>query len=340
MPIQGLTRLRFNQIGVQSVIGTAVTATRRVPWRGPITYNPNRTDPDVDVGSLDPVIKPYATAVDVGWNPTGPVTFNDLPIRLGAGLKGGVTATGGPAYSWVYQVASLTADNFQYFTDEFGDDTEATDTIIGYGGVADVLEETLPEDGGPWTLSDTWIFAGATLGSNGTNSLAVDGSPVFAFGTDTATYMDTVAGSIGITPLVDAIHGMTIRVSNNLDRKRFQNGSNTRFQLAGYGRGARMIELVLTLAKTAATIAEANTLDDTPVPNRYFSVATSSTEMATGVTPYSYIRNGAFRLFERADGEIGGNATITLTYRAYYDATLGYAYKATVVNTQATVAAP
>jgi len=333
MPIQGLTRLRFNQVGFQSVIGTAVTTTRRVPWRGIPVYNPNRTDPDVDVGSLDPVILPYPTAVDVDWNSTGPVTFDDLPIRLAGGLKGGVTPTGGgTAKTWVYQVASLTADAFAYLTLENGDDTEATDSIIGFGGVADVLEETLPEDGGPWTISDQWIFAGGTLGSNSTNGLLVDDTPVFAFGTDTATYMDTVPGSIGITPLVDAIHGMTLRVSNNLDRKRFQNGSNTRFQLAGYGRGARVIELVLTLAKTAATIAEANTLDDSPVPNRYFSVATSSTELAQAANPYSYIRNGAFRLFERADGEIGGNATINLTYRAFYDATLGYAYKATVVD--------
>lgn len=335
MPIAGLTRLRFNQVAKQTVIGTAVAATRRVPWRGALTYNPNRTDPDVDVGSLDPVILPYATAVDVGWNPTGPVTFNDIPIRLSAGLMGGITPSVvvGASRLWSYTSASLTADTFDYFTDEFGDDTEATDSIIAFGGVADVLEETLPEDGGPWTLSDTWIFAGATLGSDATNSLTVDASPVFAFGTDTATYMDTTPGSIGITPLSDAIHGMTLRVSNALDRKRFQNGSNTRFQLAGYGRGARVHELILTLAKTTATIAEANTLDDTPVPNRYFKVSTTSTELAAAATPYSYNRFGAYRLFERAEGEIGGNATIILTYRGFYDSTLTYAHKRTVTNT-------
>jgi len=333
MAIQGLTRLRFNQLAKQTVIGTAVTATRRVPWRGPIVYNPNRTDPDVDVGSLDPVISPYPTAVDVTWNPTGPLIMSDIPIRLAAGLMGGITPTSSStSRTWTYQVASLTADTFDYFTDEFGDDTEATDTIIGFGGVADVLEETMPEDLGPWTFSDQWIFAGGTLGNNGTNSLTVDQSPVFAFGADTVIYKDSVAGSIGITPLTDAVHGATIRVSNNLDRKRFANGSNTRFQLAGYGRGARVIELVLTLAKTTATIAEANTLDDTPVPNRFFKVSTTSTEAAATSIPYKYDRQGAFRLFERAEGEIGGNATIILTYRAYYDSTLTYAYKATVTN--------
>ena len=334
MAIQGLTRLRFNQVGKQSVIQTAVTATRRVPWRGALTYNPNRTDPDVDVGSLDPVIAPYSGAIDVGWNPTGPITFDDLPIRLSAGLMGGISPTtpAGAARQWSYQVASLTADAFDYWTNQFGDDTEATDTIIGFGGVADVLEETMPEDGGPWTISDTWIFAGATLGSNATNGLTVDDTPVFAFGTDTAFYMDSTAGSIGITPLSDAVHTATIRISNNLDKKRFANGSNTRNQLSGYGRGPRVIELMLTVSKTTATIAEANTLDDTPTPSRFFKISTNSTELAAAANPYKYERSGAFRLFERSEGEIGGNAVINLVYRAYYDSTLGYAYKALVVD--------
>lgn len=330
----GTVRLRFNQVGEQSVIGTAVTATRRVPWRGPVVYNPNRTDPDVDVGSLDPIIAPYMVAPEVTWNPTGPVTMNDLPIRLAAGLMGGISPTSSStSRTWTYQVASLTADIFDYFTDEFGDDTEATDTIIGFGGVADSLEETMPEGLGPWEFSDNWIFAGASLGQNGTNSLSVDQSPVFAFGADTVIYKDATAASIGITPIADAVHGATIRIANNLDQKRYANGSNVRFNLSAYGRGERVIELVLTLAKTATTIAEAATLDDTPTPSRYFKVSTTSTELAAAAIPYKYDRYGAFRLFERAEGEIGGNTTIVLTYRAYYDATLTYAYKAVVTNT-------
>src|SRR3990172_6451209 len=113
MPIAGLTRLRFNQVAEQTVIGTAVAPPRRVPWRGIPTYNPNRTDPDVDVGSIDPVISPYPTAVDVDWNPTGPITFDDLPIRLSAGLLGGIGPTGGGgARAWGYPGAPPTPPHF------------------------------------------------------------------------------------------------------------------------------------------------------------------------------------------------------------------------------------
>jgi hypothetical protein len=333
MAIQGFTRLRYSQIGKQTVIGTQVAATRRLPWRGIIDVNPNRTDPDVDVGSLDPAIIPYQMAKEVTWPPTGLLVFDDLPYRLAAGLMGGITAVGGAApYTWTYQVASLTADTFDYFTVETGDDTAASDGIEGFGGVANTLEESMSEDLGPWAFSDGWLFAGATLATDKTGGLTVDETPAFVFGADSVVYMDTVPGSIGITPIVDAVHAVTVRVNNNLDQKRFANGSNSRFQLSGYGRGPREIELVLTLAKTAATMAEAATLDDDPVPQRFFDVKTISTEIAGGATPFQYSRRGCFTLRDREEGELGGNATIILTYRAMYNATLGYAYRAQVIN--------
>ena len=338
MPIQGLVRLRTNQIGKQSALLTAVAATRRVPWRDVVDYDPTRTDPDVDVGSLDPVIVPYSGFPNITWDPTGLLFYNDLPSRLSAGLMGGITPTGAStAKTWAYQVASLTADSFDYFTVESGDDTSASDGIQAYGGVANTLEETMEEGLGPWSFSDSWVFAGANLATDRTGGLLVDASPTIVMGDETDITMDSTAGSIGVTPLTDALHAATITVNNNLDLKRFANGSNGRRKLSGYGRGARTIDLVLTFAKTTETMAEAATLDDEPVPSRFFQVRTVSTVLAQAATPYSYTRRGAFRLFTREDGEIGGNTTIILTYRAYYDSTLTYAYRASVVNTRSSL---
>ncbi len=331
--IAGATRQRFLQLGIQTLLNTPVTPTRRVPWRGLIDYNPGVEDPDVDVGSIDPVLAPYATTPTVGLPATGPLDFDSAAIRLSAALKGGVSPTGGgTAKTWTYQVASLTSDPFDVYTFEQADDTEATDTTIAFGGVINTFEESSPEDGKTWTISDQWVFSGATLGQNGTNGLVIDASPEWVFGTDTAYFMDATAGSIGITPWAD-IHSATIRINNNLDLKRFQNGSNTRFQLGGYGRGPRQIELVITASKNATAIAERATFDDSPRPNRFFKVSTTSTELAQAANPFRYDRLGAFRLFEVADVEVGNNAAIQFTYRAYYDATLGYAYRAVLVNT-------
>lgn len=330
--IPGAIRYRFLQLGVQSALNTPVTPTRRVPWRGLIDYDPGVTDPDVDTGSIDPTMLPYTLGTTVALPVTGSLDFDNAAIRLAAALKGGVTPTGaGTAKTWAFQVASLTQDPFDPFTVEQGDDTEATDTTIGYGGIIDTFEETMPEDGGPVTISDQWIFSGATLGNNGTDSLTVDDNPIWAFGTDTAYYMDTVVGSIGITPM-DGVHSGVLRITSNIDRKRFQNGSNTRNSLAGYSRGPRMVELVLTVAKTAAWVAERATHDDTPRVYRYFKVSTTSTELAQAATPFRYDRLGKFLLHSVEDTEVNNNAAMTMTYRAYYDATLGYAFRAELVN--------
>lgn len=338
--IPGAVRLRRNQFGIETTLNTAVAATRRVPWRGGIIVNPNWTDPDVDVGSLDPVALPYAGALEITSTKTGILYFNDIPIRGNAGLKGGVSPTGGgAAKTWDWQVASLTSDVFDIFTNQTGDDTEATDGKIGISGVIDSLEDTHPQDLGAVTINDNWVFSTATIGSDLTNSLTVDSAAVPLLAKDTTVKMDPTAAAIGTTLLTDTVHDVTVRVQNNLDRKRFMNGSNGANKLGGYGRGARVIELVLTVAKTSAMVTEANTLLTAVKPSRFFDVGNYSTSEAQSGIPYSDRHRGAFRLFETSETEIGGNVALVLTYHAYYDSTLGYAYRRTTVNTQTTVAA-
>lgn len=339
--IPGAVRLRRNQFGIQSALNTGVAATRRVPWRGGILVDDNWTDPDIDVGSLDPVALPTPGLLSVTSTKTGPVYFNDLPIRLNAGLVGGISPSGGgTAKTWDYQLASLTSDVFDIFTNQTGDDTEATDGKIGIGGVIDSLEDTYPQDLGAVTINDSWIFSTATIGSNLTDGLSVDSAAVPELARDTVVKMDPTAGAIGTTTLTDTVHDITVRVQNNLDQKRFMNGSNGANKLGGFGRGPRVIELVLTVAKTSAMVTEANTYLDAVKPSRFFDIINSSTINAQASTPYSDRHRGAFRLnAPPTETEIGGNVALVLTYHAYYDATLTYAYRRTVVNTQTTVAA-
>lgn len=340
--IPGAVRLRSNQFGVQTVLNTAVAATRRVPWRGGIVVNPNWTDPDADFGSLDPIPVPTRGLLVITSTKTGSIYYNDLPLRLGAGLKGGVTpTTSGTAKTWDWQVASLTSDVFDVFTNQTGDDTEATDTTIGIGGLIDSLEDTLPQDLGAWTINDNWVYSSATIGSDGTNGLTVDSAGVPELGVNTVVKMDPTSGAIGTTTLTDTVHSAVVSVQNNLDIKHFANGSNGANQAGGFGRGPRVISLVLTVAKTTAMVTEANTFLTDPKPARYFDIITSSTALASAGIPYSDRHRGAFRLFDKTETEIGGNVALVLTYHAFYDsAGLTYAYRRTVVNTESTVVAP
>ncbi len=333
MPISGFTRFRKHQVGKQSSISSNTPATRILPYRGAIQIDPARTDPDVDVGSLDPILAPFNGATEVTGSWEGNLAFDDAPYLWAGTIKGGVTPTGATAKSWVFQAASLTADAFEYFTDQWGDDF-TTDVINAGGGVIDSLELSFGDDLTAFEVNADLVYARADI-SGFTGGLTIDDTPNWVYGADTEVFLDTVAGSIGTTRLVDATHGATVSIGNNLDRKRFANGSNTRFQLAGYGRGAREVEVTIVVAKTAATVAEAATLQATPVPNRYIDIKTTSPEIITGSTPYSQTIRVPARLISRSDGEIGGNSTITLVYRGYYDSTLTYAIRVVVVNTLA-----
>ena len=325
MPIQGFTRFRKHQVGKQSAFGSNTTALRRLPYRGAIEYNPNRETPDVDTGSLDPAVGAFLGAAEITGSWEGKAAFNDLHYIFGPGIKGGVSPTGTTAKVWTWQAASLTADDFDYVTDEWGDDV-ASDVIIGGGGVIDSFSFEFDDELGAWDVSADLIYSRAQFGAAYTGGLTVDSDPNWLYGAHTVIYMDSNPAAIGITPITDAVHGMEFSVNNNLDQKRFANGSNSGFQLQGFGRGPREIEFVVTLAKTTATIAEAQTLDDTPVPMRYFDIVTTSTESISGTaTPFRNSIRFPAELIEREDDEVNNNSTIKLTYRGRYDATLGYA---------------
>jgi hypothetical protein len=333
MPIQGFTRFRKNQGGIQTSFASNTAAARRFPWRGVIEFDPQRETPDVDTGSLDPALAAYLGASESTESIEGKAAFNDLPYLYAIAIKGGVTPTGSATGRiWTYQAASLTADPFDYLTMQNADDVE-TDSFTSGGGVADTLSLSFDETLGTMDLSADIIYARTTFGLGLTGGLTVDSDPNWLYGAHTVVYMDTVAAAIGTSPIVDAIHGMEWNLRNNLDQKRFANGSNAGFNLAGYGRGPREIELILTLAKTTATVAEAQTLDDTPVPMRYFDIVTTSTEMvAGGATPFRNSIRMPAELVSREDDSISNNSVIRLTYRGRYDATLGYALRVTCTN--------
>lgn len=330
MPTQGFVRLRKHQFGKQTTFASNTGATRALPYRGAIVYDPQREFPDVDEGSIDTILAPFNTAASITSSLEGKLAYNDAPYLWAGLVKGGVTSTGATAKTWTFQAASLTADTFDYFTHEWGDDAQ---NIIGGGAVIDSAELSFDEGLGAFDVSEEWVHARASFATGLTGGLTIDDAPTWVYGADTEVYLDTVYTSIGVTKLSDSVRGVSFQVSSNLDQKRYANGSNTRFQLAAYGRGAREITVSITAEEQPAILTEVATLDDDPVPNRYIEIRTTSPVIITGAIPYSQVIRVPARLISAESGEIGGNATYTLTYRGFYDADLGYALRAVVVNT-------
>jgi hypothetical protein len=333
--VSGLQRLRSHRLGFQSSFASNTAATKVLPYRGAIVIDPQLTDPDVDVGSLDPILAPFAGAANFTGTWEGKLAYNDAPDLWAGLLKGGVAPVGATAKTHTFQAASLTQDTFPYFTDYWGDDV-LTDWIIGGSGIINGLTLGFDEDLGAWDVNADLLFARAQFGGP-TGGLTVDSSPTWVYGADTEVFLDATTGAIGTTKLVDSVHRASIAVTPNNDPKRFANGSNTRFQLSNYGRGAREIEITLGVAKTAATIAERQRIDDAPPAERYIELRSTAPEIITGSTPYSQSVRCPVRLISATDVEFGENNTgYEFTYRARYNSVLAYAIKVVTVTTNAT----
>lgn len=332
--IRGFTRMRKHTFGKQSVFGTPVAPTIVVPWRGIPDINPNWTDDeDVDVGSIDPALPPYRTAMDVTVPYTGTLNYQNVPLIFGMGVRGGVTPTGVfPAKTWEFTALSLTPTELDYFTDQFTDDV--TDDIMQLQDtILESFELSFGEDLGPWQFSGTGRASNVLYGDDVVDAdIDVGSNFTKVYGADTELFINDAAGSIGSTKISDTLHSMSLRVEPTIDLKRFANGSNTRFQIAGYGYSGRNVTIQLQMAKTDEALAEVvKWLSEDPV-NRFISLKATSPVVLTGSTHHSLdIKlGGTWRT--RTDGDIGGNAVFTLEGRAQYIAGLGYPLRATVVT--------
>lgn len=346
-PIIGFTRNRSHQFGLQSALNTPVAATRRIAFRGTPDINPNWSEQEnVDTGSIDPVMDRYRVGSDITLSLTADLDFHHIPLLMAAGVEGAVTPTGGgAAKTWTHTTTSLSATTLDYFTDEFADDANNNDSgppedgMQLYGGIVERLEFGFDETQGPWTVSTDWRFSGVNAHVTPTASLQVSSNTPLVFGADTALYIDDTSGGIGGTLISDSLHSASVVIENQIDVKRFAQGSNTRFQVDGYGLSGRTITATFRFAKTSQIVAALNSetvdwLSADPV-DRYVQLLTQSTAAAEGATPYSWTQNLSGNWFTRTDSEFGGNSVVELVLQGRYDAGLGYAYRSTVVNTLA-----
>ena len=347
MPIAGFARLRKHQFARQPDFGTKVAATRAYPFSGTPSVELNWTDPEIDTGSRDPVAVPYRAAPDLTASLEAPaLAYNDLPLMLCGFFGGGEVPTGGPAFSWAHDPASTTVDEPDVFTYEFGDDV-LTDWFQLGDGMLESLEFSGPDGLGPVTASMTWRF-GSVASSGSTDSpdnpvvptgaLNVSTSDAIVYLKDAEIRIADAYAGLAAGKISDALHSFTLRLSQEVDQKRFANGTQS-FDVQAYGPGARTIELECTFAKTADIVGIGSESDDwmsDEAVNRFVQLVFTSTTMANGATPYSWTFALPMRYYTRTEGEIGGNTTVVLTGHAFYDsAGLGGAFESVVVNTLA-----
>jgi hypothetical protein len=353
MAVAGLTRLRKHQFGRQSAIDTPVAAVKAYPFSGVPSVDPTWTDPDIDVGSLDPVVSPYRGPGDYTASLTDPALwYNCLPLMLSAMLGDGVTGSGTPDVNWVYAPASATVDAVDTFTYEFGDDVTSDWYQLG-GGLLESLEFTAPDGLSAVQASMSWRF-GSAFGSGFTDFPDAPVVPTAALNLEqnaAVVYLKDASIAIASDPddfatstISDALYSFVLRFSTDVDQKRWANGTQS-FAVQDYSRATRSIELECTFAKTSdivGTGSESDAWFSESAVNRFVQVSFESLVEADTATPYSWVFSMPMRYYTRTEGEIGGNSTVVLTGHAFYDPNgsatdFDGVFKSTVVNTQASI---
>lgn len=347
-PVQGLVRLRKHLFGRQFTFGTPVPATRAYPVKGVPDVDLAWTDLDIDTGSLDTMAAPYRSAPVLSASLDFPaLDYNSIPLILSGFFGGQVEPTGaGTAKTWTYAPASATVDDLDVFTYQFGDDVLDDWYQLG-DGIIESADIVGPEGLGPVTAAMTWKFGSvASTGSTDspvsgvvpTAGKTVDLNPALVYLKDCAIYISDTYAGISAGQISDALHTFTLKLSGDIDEKRWGNGDQS-FDVDAYARASRMIELECTFSKTDDTVGTGSESDDwfsDQAVDRYVQLKFISKAVAQSVsTYYSWTMTMPMRYYTRAEGESGGNTVIVLTGRAFYDPAHGV-FESVVVNTLST----
>jgi hypothetical protein len=305
-----------------------------MPWSFTPNINPNWTKATADTGTLDLAIAPFSAARDFTGSITGQLYSNDAPTLISAGVMGGLSLTGsGAAKTLTAAPASSSQDVFDTYTAEAFDDASGDAWQLAGGIITDFSLE-YPQDGGPINLTGNMRFAKVSYPGTPTGGLSVDASPVPLYATDTYFFIDDTSGGIGGTGLVDQIYGATIGLNHNVDVKRFANGNSTRFEVANYGRGERVVDMSFTFAKATAAIAEAaKWIADSPT-ERYAEIRTMSSVAAQSGIPHQLRWRIPGYWFTRSDQAINTNTGFSLAGQQIYDSGLGYPFQVQSVSTR------
>lgn len=334
-PVLGVTRLRAFQLGLEGTPFTQTAATRRYPWTATPTVNPNLTKSTADTGTLDNAIAPYAKALDIGVQTVGELFSNDLPTLISAGVMGGLALTvSGTAKILTAAPATTTQDVFDTYTAEVFDDATG-DAWAFTGGVINRLQLQYPQDQGPIIATADWYFGTSVYPATPTAALTVDSAPVPFYGGDTFFFINDTSGAIGTTQLVSQVYDANLTLTNNLDKKRFSNGSNSMRKLSNYGRGERVLDFAWTFAKATAAIAEAAKWIAVSPTTRYAEIRTTSATTASAGIPHQMRWRIPGHWFTRAEQVINTNTGFQLAGQQIYDSGLLYPFQVVSQSTRA-----
>lgn len=220
----GLAGLYKVQIGEESTLGTEVAATTILRGdRGFINDESPIEFPPESVGRIGGIGRNYTLFQDGTFQmPEAPVTFEQLPYFLNAGIQAvtGSQDGTGSGYIYTYPLPGTSVLTPDTYTIEAGDNQQAeimtgcfAEEIVITGGAQDVWRRAVTWrgwPGGPTTF---------------TSSLTVPAVDEINFG-KTSLYIDNTSGSFGGTQVSDSFLSFELTIGAIYEAKWHGNGSN------------------------------------------------------------------------------------------------------------------
>lgn len=323
-----IAALRRIQIGIESVRGTSVAATKRI-LGGTLRMTPTLAlymPEDEERNSLASLHRRTITGQRAALVYEGSVTFEQVINFLSMALKGNITPStpmgGTNAREWLFD-PSLTASNAQdSFTFEYGDDQQEYESAFC---MVEQLEFTL-------ALNDVWKMTATMFGqfpakSTFTGSLAAP-TVEDVVGAKTKLYIDTSWAGLGGTEVSDTLVSAVIRFPTGLATTKYADGS---LDFSGFSEGKRAAEVELVFKHNSSGEAEydkyvSGGLNFVRIETEGAIIEDTTTKLLRFDLSLRYTEAPQF--FEEANGE----TTIRLKGKTFLDPTSGSDFEVMVRN--------
>lgn len=209
----GLKRLKYMQLGEESVKGTEVAAT--VLWRGKsmISEDQEFVLPEEEIAVIPGADRSYIPKeMGAVLMEETPVTMEQLPYILNAGIDNvaGVQDGAGTDYIYDYILPTTALQDPVSYTLEGGDNTQEEQMLY-----AMVKNFTL--SGKAWEavmMSAVWFGRAVATGTK-TGALAAVAVDELMFGNG-KVYIDAGGGTIGASQIVNTVKGFSLSVNTGL----------------------------------------------------------------------------------------------------------------------------
>lgn len=329
---EGLKVFRRIQIGIESTAGTITAATVIVRADGTMEDGTVRNYVDESVGYFVPTDRSYEayTIAKLGIDST-PVTFEQLPYFLTAGIKQDIAGTqdgAGSGYIYTFDFSTTSANTIDTLSIEAGDNQQEWESA--YFVVKDF--EISGEGGGE---SDAVMFSANLVGreweKDSFSSLSLSAVEEVSF-SKSKLYIDAIGGTMGNTQKTSTMVDFALSVTTGAEEMFTGDGSLT-FTDALL-RSRPEITLELGMLYNSDTITEIdNWLAGT---SRQIEIKLEGSAFNTAGTDYSNKTiklqlPGSWETFSGLD-EVQGGDKVTGTFKSGYNTTAGAGPSIIVVN--------